>query len=255
MIFVTGDTHGAHDLDKIGPSLWPEGQKLTRDDYLVICGDFGAIWSGDARDRELLGWYEAQPWTTLWLDGNHENHDLIDELPQSRRFGGRVHTIDGCPHVIHLMRGEVYDLPTSADETVRAFVMGGAPSIDRYLRTEGVSWWPRELPDYEEYDNAEANLAACDWSVDYVFTHELPSDARAEVLSMGESPFWDDYDEDPQIETGELDEFLQEIDNRLNKDRLVMWYAGHHHMDREIDDQHCVLYQEVVELGGAPFGF
>lgn len=255
MIFVTGDTHGAHDLDKIHPSLWPEGQRLTRDDYLVICGDFGAIWSGDARDDELLGWYESQPWTTLWVDGNHENYDLIDELPVSRRFGGRVHTIDGCPHVIHLMRGEVFDLPVSADETVRAFVMGGAPSIDRHLRTEGVSWWPRELPDYEEYDNAEANLAGCGWSVDYVFTHELPSDARAEALSMSEATLWDDYDEDPQIETGELDEFLQDVDDRLDKDRLIMWYAGHHHMDQEIDDQHCVLYQEIVELGGTPLGF
>ena len=254
MIFVTGDTHGDHDRYKIDQHSWPEGQGLTRNDILVICGDFGALWSGDARDEEILRWYECQPWTTLFVDGNHENFDLIEELPVSTRFGGRVHTIPGYPHVIHLMRGEVYDLPVSASKTVRAFVMGGAPSVDADCRIPGLTWWSAEMPDYEEYDNAQRNLERVGWSVDYVFTHEVPRDGKEDALAWNDDYYDDDdvYDADPVQD--ELADFLQRVDDRLNKKRLKMWYAGHYHVDCEImDDQHCVLYEQVVELGVAPF--
>ena len=248
MIFVTGDTHGNNDLYKIHPDFWPEGQELTRDDTLVVCGDFGALWSGDARDEELLRWYERQPWTTLFVDGNHENFDLIGELPKDRRFGGRVHTIPGYPHVIHLMRGEVYDLPIRDTKTVRAFVMGGAPSIDAEWRVPGLSWWPEEMPDWEEYDNAERNLERVGWSVDYVFTHEVPFEGVRDALELD-----DGYDGSEPVQN-ELSAFLQSVDDRLDKRRLKMWYAGHYHVDGEImDDQHCVLYEQVVELGSSPF--
>ncbi|MBP3885099.1 MAG: hypothetical protein J6D54_09210, partial [Olsenella sp.] len=139
MIYVTGDTHGSHDVGKLHPRQWPEGQGLGRDDYLVILGDFGAIWDWGTDDHALLAWYEAQAWTTLFVDGNHENFDLIDAFDVSEMFGGRVQVVPGYPHVIRLMRGEVYDLPVARGdaargdaapgETVRCFVMGGAPSI------------------------------------------------------------------------------------------------------------------------------
>jgi hypothetical protein len=44
MIYVTGDTHGRKDIDKLYASCFPEGQTLTREDYVIICGDFGALW-------------------------------------------------------------------------------------------------------------------------------------------------------------------------------------------------------------------
>ena len=250
MIFVTGDTHGTKDYLKLHAEFWPEGQTLTRDDYLIVCGDFGGVWDGGDRDRTILSWYESQPWTTLWVDGNHENHDIIDELPVTERFGGRVQVAPGYPHVIHLMRGEVYDLPLSKRETVSAFVMGGAQSTDRVWRVEGESWWEREMPDDQEYDNATANLDACDWSVDYVFTHDIPWNMTVDALE------WDYFIEQGDPEKNELSGFLQYVDERLDKDRLEMWYAGHYHIDALVgDDQHCVLYQEVVELGGSPMGF
>ena len=33
------------------------------------------------------------PVTVLWLDGNHENFDLIDDYPEDIWHGGRVHTV------------------------------------------------------------------------------------------------------------------------------------------------------------------
>ena len=41
MIYITGDIHGSIDIAKILPENWNESEKLTRSDYLIICGDFG----------------------------------------------------------------------------------------------------------------------------------------------------------------------------------------------------------------------
>lgn len=247
MIYVTGDTHGRMDWGKIHPENWPVGQTLTRDDYLIICGDFGAVWSMGPKDHEELSWYENQPWTTLWVDGNHENHDIIDSFEVTERFGGHVQVVPGYPHVIHLMRGEVYDLPLDVDTTVRCFVMGGAPSIDRVWRTEGVSWWARELPSQEEYERGIKNLEACNWQVDYVFTHEIPLYAAVDILGLGF------INKHKSGGFNQVAEHLQYVDDRLDKERLKMWYAGHHHVDRMVmDDQHCVLYHQVVPLGARP---
>ena len=247
MIFVTGDTHGDIDKAKLGADEWPVGQTLSRDDYLIVCGDFGAIWYGDHRDEELLAWYEAQPWTTLFVDGNHENYDLIDTFPVTERFGGKVQVMPDTDHVIHLMRGEVYDLPVEAGETVRAFVMGGASSTDRMWRVEGRSWWAREMPSDAEYANATANLKRMGFQVDYVFTHDVPHEALLDTSVF-------DYAAGSDIRRGnELVGFLQWVDDELDKDRLKMWYAGHHHVDKFVmDGQHCVLYQQVVPLGEGP---
>ena len=145
------------------------------------------------------------------------------------------------------MRGEVYDLRVSDSKSVRAFVMGGAPSIDAAWRVPGLSWWFDEMPDYTEYDNAWRNLERVGWSVDYVFTHELPFEGVRDALE------WVDGYEEPEPIQNELSEFLQSVDDCLDKRRLKMWYAGHYHIDAEImDDQHCVLYEQVLELGSSP---
>lgn len=62
MIYVTGDTHGRNDIGELGEDRWPEGQTLTRDDYVVVCGDFGAIWSKhDLTDEgSLLHWWARE---------------------------------------------------------------------------------------------------------------------------------------------------------------------------------------------------
>ncbi len=257
MIYVTGDTHGRHDVGKLHARQWPEGQGLSREDYLVILGDFGAIWDWGTDDHALLAWYEAQPWTTLFVDGNHENFDLIDAFEVSEMFGGRVQVVPGYPHVVHLMRGEVYELPVArgevaragvaSGETARCFVMGGANSIDVAYRVEGRSWWPREEPDDGEYDNATRSLEAADWSVDYVFTHEVPRGAIVDALDWNYSH----RGRDPEV--SELSGYLQWVDERLDAGRLKAWYAGHYHRDATVlDGRHAVLYQDILPLGEMP---
>ncbi len=38
-IFFTGDIHGSIDIQKLNATNFPEGKNLTKDDYVIICGD------------------------------------------------------------------------------------------------------------------------------------------------------------------------------------------------------------------------
>ena len=44
MIYVTGDTHG--DFSRFDPMLFPKQRKMDKSDTVIICGDFGGVWSG-----------------------------------------------------------------------------------------------------------------------------------------------------------------------------------------------------------------
>ena len=247
MIYVTGDTHGSYDIHKLSTRHWPEGRGLCRDDLLVICGDFGCVWNMDQSDLYWQDWLEEKPWTTLWVDGNHENHGLIDTFEVEELFGGHVQRVPGHPHVIHLMRGEVYDLPVGDGTCARCFVMGGATSTDKEYRTPGKSWWERELPSNEEYARATANLERVGFAVDYVFTHTCPVAIKPYALRWN----YNIMRCDP--ETDELEGFLQWVDERLDHERLKVWYFGHYHADETCrDNQHALLYQQVVCLGELP---
>ena len=248
MIYVTGDTHATLDWGKLHEDAWPQGATLTRDDLLIILGDFGGVWGLDAQDARVLSWYESRAWTTLFLDGNHENHDALDLMDTEERYGGLVHVMPGFPHVVHLMRGFVYDLPEGGGATARCLVMGGARSQDKAWRREGVSWWAREMPSEEEYARCRASLDACGWSVDYVLTHDVPRAAQAAAIPW-DYAHWGSAG--PKSDA--LTEFLQEVDERIDHERLRVWYAGHYHRDaRVLDDRHCVLYGSVLPLGSMP---
>ena len=100
MIFITGDTHGDW-ISRLRTESFPEQKEMTKDDYVIICGDFG-IWDNSKREKYNLDWLKDKPFTTLFVDGNHENYDILDELPVKEWNGGKVHFIR--PSVIHLMR-------------------------------------------------------------------------------------------------------------------------------------------------------
>ncbi len=241
MIYVTGDTHGSNHLGKLEGEQWPAGRGLKRDDLVLVCGDFGGVLRLEKRDRDILDWWEAQPWTTLFIDGNHDNIDALDAMPTEQRYGAPVHVVPEHPHVIHLMRGYVYELPVSPDTTTSVLAMGGAASRDLNSRTEGYDWWARELPSDEEYDRCSASLGARDWRVDYVVTHELPADLRMPALD------WRSYS---SLLSGAdtLTNYLQWVYDRLDKEALHCWYAGHYHKDLYVDEKVRVLFDDIVEL-------
>ena len=120
-IFITGDTHAG--FRRFRKKTFPQQAGLTKDDYVIICGDFGGVWDGTPRERNWLDWLEAKPFTTLFVSGNHENYDLLSALPVETWNGGKVQRVR--PSVVHLMRGQVYEIGGR-----RFFTMGGASSHD-----------------------------------------------------------------------------------------------------------------------------
>ena len=121
MIYITGDTHGG--FQRFGSKYFPQQTQMGRNDYMIICGDFGGLWDGGQKDQHWLDWLAEKPFTTLFVDGNHENFDLLNALPEKEWHGGRVHEVR--ENILHLMRGQIFTFGG-----LTWFTMGGASSHD-----------------------------------------------------------------------------------------------------------------------------
>jgi len=224
LIYITGDTHGEQArfaaLREYGEPEW------TGDDCLIVCGDFGYIFYDDEKERLFLDELEQKPYTVCFVDGNHENFPAICRYPVETWNGGKVHRIRR--NVLHLMRGQVFDIDGKT-----FFTMGGAYSIDRYMRKEGVSYWNEEVPDGDDYREASENLKRCGHKVDYIITHTAP---REMIMRMGHYP-------DPQ--DMELTGFLEWI---MYEVKYKHWYCGHWHMDREMSENFTALWYDVAVI-------
>lgn len=230
-VFLTGDIHGELDIAKVEAFSDRAGAELTRDDFLIILGDFGLVWHDPVTPEEAarLDWFETQPWTTLFIDGNHENFDLLDAFSVEEAFGGRVHRVR--PHVIHLMRGERYEIGGHS-----FFVCGGGHSIDKKWRTPHISWWPQEVPDDAERERIAETVRQVG-SVDYVLTH-CPPTGQYERYRARWSGFWGPSDE----WTDWLEEHIEGVVS------YKRWYFSHLHFDSTVDDPHIAVFNEIVRL-------
>ncbi len=222
MIYVTGDTHGLIDIRKTREWNFPEQRAMTKDDYLIICGDVGCVWDGGESDRIVRKELDGRNFTTLFVDGNHENHDMLDRYPVEMWHGGKIHRISES--IIHLMRGQVYEICGKS-----VFAMGGAESTDINRRIKGQSWWPRELPNDEEYAEALENLRKHDFKVDYVITHCAPENTL-------------DIDRKENRLTRFFDALITDYDLQFDE-----WFCGHYHRDKTIG-KFSILYFRVIYL-------
>jgi hypothetical protein len=104
----------------------------------------------------------------LCVNGNHENWALLDRLWGQARWQdetGGLKPIDVSDHVSLLPRGHRWELGG------RSFVtLGGAPSVNRHLLTEGVDWWPTEVIRDE---HVEATIAG--GPAEVMLTHDSPA--------------------------------------------------------------------------------
>ena len=107
MIFVTGDTHGSLDIHKLNTVNFHQ-KDLSKQDYVVILGDFELLWNNSGKDKYWLDWLNKKNFTTLFVDGNHENFDLLNSFEVDTWCGGKVHHIRNS--IFHLMRGQVFSI-------------------------------------------------------------------------------------------------------------------------------------------------
>ncbi len=121
-IYITGDCHA--DFSKFSTKRFPEQKELNRNDYVIVCGDFG-IWYDNPEERYWLDWLSKKAFTILFVDGNHENFDRLNsiEFPVVSFCGGKAHKIR--ENIYHLMRGYIFNLCGK-----KIFSFGGASSHD-----------------------------------------------------------------------------------------------------------------------------
>ena len=245
-IIVTGDIHG-NPFQRLNLENFPEGKTYTKEDYVIILGDFGLVWDDSAMEHSCLNWLENKPWTTLFIDGNHENYDLLNKFPIEEWGGGRVQKIRSS--VIHLLRGEVYDIGG-----YKFLAMGGARSHDiqdgvlevgdprikiwkkddfKLFRINHISWWEEEIPNEEERKNALKNLAENDYKVDYILTHEAPS---SDVVLMDHLLYHPD----------EYSKWLEmEIRQKV---KYKKWFFGHYHLNLDVNEKETCLFERRIRI-------
>lgn len=250
MIYITGDCH--RNFERFNASIFPEQKEMTKDDYVIICGDFGGVWSKDKESNEetmLMDWLDCKSFTTLFVDGNHENFDRLNAYPVEEWHGGKVHKIRDS--VIHLMRGQVFEIDRKS-----IFTFGGASSHDidggilepddpdfrkkkKHLdegwlpyRINHVSWWQQELPSEEEMEEGRRNLAAHDYAVDFIVTHCCASSTQA-LLSGGMYK--------PDMETRYLEEIKQNT-------KFRKWFFGHYHDNKNVSAEEILLYEQIIRI-------
>lgn len=245
-IFLTGDCHG--DYTRFSTKRFPEQKEMARDDFVIIMGDFG-YWSDSAEQRQWRKWLEEKPFTVLFVDGNHENFDMLKTLPVEHWNNGKIHRVGD--NIIHLMRGQVYEFAGR-----KWFAMGGAPSHDihdgildpkeegfrkKYMmlsirgamfRVLGRSWWPEEMPCVDEYKEADHNLSANENKVDFVLSHEAPLDIAHRIgrghYTSNDLSIW--FDE----------RILKQVDFKA-------WFFGHYHIEYNFHNIFG-MYKSIVNL-------
>lgn len=246
MLYITGDCHS--DFSRFSTRAFPAQRRMSKEDCILICGDFGGVWDRSPSNEHWLDWLEEKHFTTLFVDGNHENFDLLDSMPTEHWKGGLVHQVR--PSVLHLCRGEVFQL-----EDMRLFVMGGASSHDKpdgvlrqgpdlkrqrkmldrrggRYRVEHENWWAQELPDEAQLQRARANLEEADWQVDLVVTHCAPTALQAQIVT--------------NRPPDRLTDFLEEVRGKLSYRR---WYCGHYHRELCLPRERLqVLYHSICPV-------
>lgn len=251
-IFVTGDCHS--EFKKFNTENFPEQSNLTKEDYVIICGDFGGIWetAGESKwEKYWLRWLEEKNFTTLFIDGNHENFDRLNAYPMKMWHGGMVHEIR--PSVLHLMRGQIYEL---AGKTI--FTFGGASSHDvsggildpedpnfaqkkkaaergwEPYRIKHRSWWEEELPSAAEYAEALKNLENRNFEVDYILSHCCSTECQKIIVS------------EEKYASDSLTDFFDMV---RSKCEFKKWYFGHYHGDLTVSEKEVLLYHAIIPLG------
>ena len=195
-----------------------------------------------------LIWLNEKPFTTLWVDGHHENFDILSSIPIENWHGGTVHRVR--PNVFHLMRGQLYEI-----DGLTFFAMDGASSHDindgipdpsspdfkkqyRSLRKKNTvvralrsSWRPDELMSDAEYLSALDSLEKAHWKVDYVISHCALSSIAQSLR--------------PTYKPDSLTEFFEMVSRQLG---FQYWLFGHYHGNNIVHNRFVLQWEQIVRV-------
>ena len=226
---------------------------MTRDDTVIVCGDFGGVWHDSAEERYWLKWLNKKPFTTVFVDGNHENFDRLcsDEFPVVDFHGGKAHRIR--PNIYHLMRGNMFEF-----DGKKFWCFGGASSHDisdgiidpsdfdsaeeflaevrlwcrlgKMFRINHLSWWEQELPSRQEMDFGMQILEENGFKTDYIISHCCPQEVSS-VLGFRGSDILTSY-----------------FNDVAHKTEFKKWYFGHYHREQDVWGKFILHYERIERI-------
>ena len=223
MIFITGDTHG--DRDRL--SRW-RLRKLQEGDTLIICGDFGFLWDDSKSEQNYLQNLGNRKYNICFVDGTHENFELLNNYEISQWNGGKVHKIYG--NLYHLMRGQIFEI-----EGKKIFTMGGGESSDVDIRRDVNAWSKDEIPTQEELLEGAENLEVANYDMDVIVTHEPPLKVKR-FLNLNENEM---------LRVTALNAYFEELASNC---KFKKWFFGSLHIDKYISGTHRAIFKDIINV-------
>lgn len=248
MIYITGDKHGH--FDPIERFCYEH--KTTEDDVLIVLGDLGVNYYGGRRDRSRKKYLADMPITIMAVRGNHERRPSED-WPVVEISDGNVHGTfvrePGYDSILYAIDGNSYDLNING-EWKRAFVIGGAYSVDKYYRLDAYASGNRDMLWFEDEQLSEPEMAevrsklksmiAAQEAPDYILTHTCPLSMEPADMFL---PMIDQSTVDQSME-----EFLDDIKHMLEENNVAYtkWFCGHWHTDRTAPDNFRFVFHDFI---------
>jgi len=179
-------------------------------DILIIPGDFG-FWP---RARKNKPWTRKFPHKTVWVDGNHEDHEILLRLdePNWGLESKNMPNLEGWQECLeqweYKSRGTIED---------GILYIGGAKSVGPNTSMRGIDWFPEEnisYMDQERVFNAIEEYGP--ENIHTVISHDCPGsfDVSVACTSTG-----------IEIIDGNR-KFLEAVKQYVRPSR---WYFGHYH--------------------------
>jgi hypothetical protein len=212
-IYVVGDVHAEWDI--LNKFIEEENP-----DTILQCGDWG-YWPAFDGKTELgdpvYGAYGGligrtqwnlndikNPNTKIhWCDGNHEDHWALKELIGDREND----SVETQPNCFYQSRCSTMMLPDGR----RVLFIGGALSIDKEHRTEGVDWFREETISYSDFEH----LPMCE--IDIVISHTCPTSFLSSLKTGAKI-------DDPSCEA---------LEYVLDHYKPKQWFHGHFHQYKQ----------------------
>ncbi len=251
-LIVTGDFHaGATDQFERFDNLIELYNDFTKDDYVLILGDFSVPWfhyEKNSNDNNMIDMYiidiiNKYPWTTLFIPGNHENYDNIKNFEECKLpFCDDTNNVKRISESIYMLEDGYYEFGEFG-----VFCFGGALSVDKHHRIEGVSWWKDEIPTVE-HTNKMFNLFInkwCERKIQFMFTHTAPNKLIKYIVN-------NNYMTTPICPVSNaLNVFFENMlyHEDIFNENFLHWYCGHFHCNKRFEkEKRTCLFKKTVRI-------
>ena len=219
-MILTGDLHAncVGELEFLKPEyLISKFNDACKNTIIIILGDGGFLWANDRYSdfngeliKTLESYLEQLNSKIVVVPGNHENYPRIYGLPktsvQTELVQGDFRKIS--KNILYTERFGEYTI-----EGKSVLVLGGAVSLDRYLRKEN-EWFQDEIFSLEEKETIISLIK--DSEYDYVLSHTCPHAVLRQIF----------------VDVWFRDNNSEFFDRVLNYIEPKAWFFGHLHPEK-----------------------